>query len=62
VSDWIAPLIGASLGLMMCWAFVLMAEGAKGAREHCEAIGMFADKHGSEWVCIDRPEWKRVPK
>jgi len=57
--EW-ASLIG--IGVMFFILGYFLSEGSEAARESCYQLGMFAEKHSGEWVCVDHPEWKRVPK
>lgn len=62
MQDIIALLLVVSVCALF-FAFGMLAESGSGkAKEYCASIGMFADNIHGEWVCIDRPEWKRVPK
>ncbi len=59
--DWIPYAIGAAIGLLLLFPFLYMADEAKEAKEYCASIGMFPSKNAGEWICINRPEWRRVP-
>lgn len=60
--DLLAFAIGGSFGLMLAAAVLMIGEEAKAARDYCASIGQFADNPHGEWVCVDRPEWQRIPK
>ncbi len=62
MSNHLPFLILMAVAVLFFWLGFSVADDSTKARKSCAEIGMFAESHSGEWVCVNRPEFKRVPK